>query len=262
MWWDMKTQSLQGRVTVVMGAASGVGRVVARQLARAGASVVVSGGPRADLDALVREIRDAGGKAIAVEADPGVFAHISMVAEAAERELGGLHTWIQIVGATVDAPFERLTAAELRHVITSDVVAQAYAALAAVPVMRRRGGGGQFIHVSAPEGEALLPTHPAYAAAKQGVKALLDSLRVVFARQVSATAAGGAVEISNVTALSEDPARIARAVLSVARVPRHNLVVRDQPRWSWVSRLAQGVRGLAHAARRIRLPRLRSGSAA
>ena len=60
---------LEGKAAVVTGAGRGIGREVAKLLAREGASVVVSGRRHAELDALVGEIEEAGGHAIAVAGD-------------------------------------------------------------------------------------------------------------------------------------------------------------------------------------------------
>jgi NAD(P)-dependent dehydrogenase (short-subunit alcohol dehydrogenase family) len=250
---QVEAGALRGRVIVVIGAAGANGRAVARELARQGAAIVVAMGEPRELRAVAGEIEEAGGKALVVGAEPGVFAHLAVVAEAAERELGGLHAWIHVVDAGAPVAFEKLTPVEMRQIISDDLIEQAYGALAAEPVMRRHGGG-HLIHVSSPEAEATLPFHGAYAAAKEGVKALLDSMRLNFARQAATGAA--VISVSNVTAVSRDPARVAREVAAVACAPRETVLVRDPSPWTWAVRLAGRVRAFAHVARRWRLPRL------
>jgi NAD(P)-dependent dehydrogenase (short-subunit alcohol dehydrogenase family) len=162
---------------VVMGASSGIGRLTALELARRGARVVVAARGGEALDSLVAEIRDAGWKATAVPADTSDFEQVKAVATTAERELGGLDTWIQMAAVSVYAPMEATKPEEFKQVIDVGLVGQAYGALAAIPVMRRHGGG-HLIHVSSVEAEVSMPFHSAYAAAKHGVAGILDSLRL------------------------------------------------------------------------------------
>jgi NAD(P)-dependent dehydrogenase (short-subunit alcohol dehydrogenase family) len=248
---QVQEEELRGRVAIVIGAASPVGRAVARELGRRGAAVVVAVGEPLELRAVAGEIQEAGGKSLVVAADADVFSHLAVVAEAAEREFGALNIWVHVVDAGVPVAFDKLTPLELRHIISGDLIAQAYGAVAAVPVMRRHGGG-HLIHVSSADAEAALPFHGAYAAAKEGAKALLDSLRLNFGRQAAAGA--HPMSVSNVTVTSRDPLRVARAVASIASAPRDTLIVSDPTPWSWVVRLAVRARVLAGVARRFRLP--------
>ena len=143
----MKRKPVAEQVVVVMGASSRIGRATALAFARAGARLVVSArGPRG-LESLVAEIRGLGGHALSVVAETRVFSHVHEVAEKAERELGGLDTWVQAAEMPTRTPFEKMTPAELSQAISLGVVGHAYAALAAIPIMKRRGGG-QLIHVS------------------------------------------------------------------------------------------------------------------
>jgi NAD(P)-dependent dehydrogenase (short-subunit alcohol dehydrogenase family) len=249
---QVEASTLLGRVVAVIGAGNAIGGAVARELARRGAAIVVAVGEPRDLRAVAGEIEESGGKALVVGADPGVFAHFAVVAEAAERELGRLDAWVHVADAGTPVAFDKLTPLELRQILSEDLVAQAYGAVAAVPVMRRHGGG-HLIHVSSPDAEAALPLHGAYAAAKEGVRALLDSLRSSFARQAEAGAA--VISVSNVTAISRDPARVAKAVAALLQAPREQVLVRDPTPWTWAVRLAVRVRALAQVTGRWRFAR-------
>src|SRR5437879_13373660 len=94
----MAEGKLTGHVALITGASRGIGRAIAARCAREGAAVAVNyiTGPepvqgkdnRADADALVQEIRGAGGRAIAVEADVSDSAAVRKMVERVQPELG------------------------------------------------------------------------------------------------------------------------------------------------------------------------------
>jgi NAD(P)-dependent dehydrogenase (short-subunit alcohol dehydrogenase family) len=231
----MKRKPVDEQVVVVMEAAGGIGRQTALELARAGAKLVVSAASLGALESLVAEIRHGGGHAIAALADVGVFAHVSEVARTAERELGGLDTWVQPAAPAVDKSFERITPAELAYVVSQGLVGQAYGALAAIPIMKRHGGG-QLIHISSVEAELALPARGAWAAAERGVAGMLDSLRIELKRQ------GVPISVTNVIPPIYDPGRVAKEIVRLAVRPRREVIV--------------GAAGKALVALRRHFPRL------
>ena len=212
----MKRKPVAEQIVVVMGASSRIGRATALAFARAGARLVVSvRGPRG-LESLVAEIRGFGGHALSVVAETRVFSHVHEVAETAERELGGLDTWVQATEMPIREPFEKMTPAELSQTISLGVVGHAYAALAAIPIMKRHGGG-QLIHVS-PAPRAHEPClHVAAAAANRGVAGLLDSLRFDLKRQ------GAPIGVTRVVPPASDPERVAAAIVRAALRPRREV---------------------------------------
>src|SRR3982751_1682000 len=113
----MRGKQLTDQVVVVMGASTGIGRLAAMTFAKAGASVGVSARSGESLDELVTEIRQLGGKALAVTADTSEFAQVEAVALTAERELGGLDTWVQAAAVSVYAPLEATGADEFKRVV-------------------------------------------------------------------------------------------------------------------------------------------------
>jgi len=231
----MKRKPVDQQVVVVMEAAGGIGRQTALELARAGARLLVSARSLAALESLVAEIRHAGGHAIAMLADATVFAHVNDVARTAQRELGGLDTWVQPAAAAVDKSFERITPAELAQIVSQGLVSQAYGAMAAIPIMKRNGGG-QLIHISSVEAELGLPTRGVWAAAERGVGGMLDSLRIELKRQ------GAPITITNVIPPVYDPGRVAKEIVRLAVHPRREVIV--------------GAAGKALVALRRHFPRL------
>src|SRR5829696_7704437 len=85
------THELAGRVAVVTGSARNIGRAIALQLARAGAAVVVSArSAQAKAEAVVREIADAGGRAVAQLADVTEPGEVERLMRRAVEAFGGL----------------------------------------------------------------------------------------------------------------------------------------------------------------------------
>lgn len=237
----MRKKPLTEQVVVVMGASTGIGRLTALEFAKAGARVVVSARGQQSLDELVDEIRQGGGKALAVAADTADAAQVQAVAQTAERELGGLDTWVQVAAVSVYATLERTKPEEFRRVIDVNLTGQAFGAIAAVPIMRRRGGGS-FISVSSVESEVPMPYHAAYAASKHGVNGMLDVLRLELEHERVPISVTAVMPASIDTPFFEhsltrldvapkppppvyDPQRVASAILSAAVRPRRTVIV-------------------------------------
>src|SRR5947209_3277566 len=99
--------SLQNQVAVVTGASRGLGRAIARRLARDGAAVCVNYVQRnADAESLVQEIGAAGGRAIAVRADIGDPEQIKAMVERTARELGNISILVNNAGMAYRATLE------------------------------------------------------------------------------------------------------------------------------------------------------------
>jgi short-subunit dehydrogenase len=118
-----------------------------------------------------------GGEAMAVPADVTDEKQVKAVAERAYRAYGHLDTWVHLAGVSVYAPFEETTPEEFKQVIDVNLIGQANGAWAALPYMKK-SGGGTLIHVSSVEGQISLPYTSAYAASKHGLIGLIDALRL------------------------------------------------------------------------------------
>ncbi len=173
----MNLKPLTEQVVVVMGASSGIGRETALRFGRAGARVVVAARSADSLEALAEEIRRQGGQAVAVTADTAVFEQVKAVADRAVEAFGRLDTWVHVAGVGLWARFEETTPEEWARVIDVNLNGQAYGAMAALPHLRRAGGGA-LIHVSSVEALLALPYQSAYGASKHGIHAFLRALRL------------------------------------------------------------------------------------
>jgi len=110
---------LQGRVALVTGASRGIGRAIALALAERGAAVAVNFVSRADeADSVVKQIRSAGGRAIAARADVSIAAQVKEMAARAAGELGSVDVLVNNAGVAIggvrEEDFDRGIAVNLK----------------------------------------------------------------------------------------------------------------------------------------------------
>jgi NAD(P)-dependent dehydrogenase (short-subunit alcohol dehydrogenase family) len=187
----IELKPVEEQVVVVFGASSGIGRQTALRFAERGAKVVASARSETGLSSLMSEIRQGGGEAIAVVADAADFDQVKVVADRAVDKYGRLDTWAHLAAVSLYAPLEQTTPEEWRRIIEVNLNGQAYGAMAALPHLKREGRGA-LIHVSSIEALRALPLTSAYAAAKHGIKALTDALRVELQHE------GAPVSVTNI----------------------------------------------------------------
>nr|WP_256804491.1 MULTISPECIES: SDR family oxidoreductase [Frankia] len=180
----VRTRPLREQVVVVVGASSGIGRATALAFAQRGARVVCAARGEEALHALVGEISGevGAGRAFAVPTDVADPAAVRELAASAERRLGRIDTWVNAAAVSVLGRVEDVTDAEFDRVLRINLLGQVHGAKAALPALRR-AGGGVLIGVSSVEGIRAMPLHSAYAASKWGLRGFYDSLRVELAQE-------------------------------------------------------------------------------
>ena len=159
--------SLEGKTALVTGASRGIGKAIALELGRAGASVVLgfrSGGEEAE--AVAGEI---GGRAVQADvSDPDS-------ARALVEEAGELDILVNNAGITRDGLLARMPDEDWRDVIETNLSGMFYTCRAAArPMMKRRGGS--IVNVSSIVGVHGNPGQTNYAAAKAGIIGFTKSL--------------------------------------------------------------------------------------
>ena len=179
---------LADQVAVVTGASRGIGRAIALTLARKGARVVVNyARSRGHAEAVVAEIRAAGGEALTARADVSRAAEVDGLLEAALGAYERVDTWVNNAGADILTGEARTWPAERQwdEVMAVDLKGTWLCSRAAAEAMRRSGGGVivnfSWDHVAHGMGNA---TAAIYAAAKGGVAAMSRSLAREFAPEV------------------------------------------------------------------------------
>jgi 3-oxoacyl-[acyl-carrier protein] reductase len=186
--------SMQGQTALVTGASRGLGRAIARGLAREGAAVCVNYVSRAgDAESLVEEISAAGGRAIAVRADVGDAAQVEEMAGRVERELGPVSILVNNAGVVYRATIESFEPAGMERMRRTNVDGLIHVTRAIVPGMKERRYG-RIVNLSSIAGHGTtLPGSAFYAATKAAVMVLTRRFAMElggFAITVNAVAPG------------------------------------------------------------------------
>jgi NAD(P)-dependent dehydrogenase (short-subunit alcohol dehydrogenase family) len=169
------------QVSVVLGASSGIGRATALAFAREGAEVVCASRGTEALEVLVGEITAAGGRAIAVTADITDPAALDQLVQEAESRFGRIDTWVNASAVSVYGTVEQIPLEDFRRVMEVNFLGHVAASKAALPALRR-AGGGVLIGVASVEGVRSLPLHAPYTASKFALRSFYDALRMELAQ--------------------------------------------------------------------------------
>jgi len=171
-----------GRVALVTGAGAGIGREIARWMARAGAAVAVNDLRAERAEAVVAEIAAEGGTAAAVPADCRDDAQVEAMVAATAARFGGLDIAVNNIGMLPPgrglAPVVEMDGGYWRDLLDQNLVLAALCAAAEARRMLEQDRGGVILFVSSGETTRPSPLNAAYAAAKAGVNHLTTSLAV------------------------------------------------------------------------------------
>jgi 3-oxoacyl-[acyl-carrier protein] reductase len=169
------SKSLQGKIALVTGASRGIGAAIAKRLAADGASVAITYAKDADAaTAVVKAIEDAGGKAIAIQADAADAAAVQSGVEQAVAALGKLDVLVNNAGTAIPKPFVETTLEEIDRVLNLNVRGVFVTTQAA---LKHMNDNGRIIMIGSCVGERnLTPGLAAYAATKGAVKMFAQSL--------------------------------------------------------------------------------------
>lgn len=175
---------LDGKVALVTGASSGIGRAIALMFAEQGAALVLTARRGALLEAVAKEIRQSGGRAEFVTGDITQAETHEQLIEAATSRFGGLDIAINnagIVGAL--KPLAEMSLEEWQTTLDTNLEAAFLGARSQIPAMLHRGGGS-IVFTSSFVGTSVgLPGMSAYGAAKAALMGLVKGITADYAAQ-------------------------------------------------------------------------------
>jgi len=170
---------IKGKVALVTGASSGIGRATALALSRAGAKVA-AGARRTDrLESLKQEIEKAGGEAITHKLDVTKKAECDAFVETAVGKWGTVDILVNNAGLMPLSFFKNLKVAEWDQMIDVNIKGVIYCTAAAIPHMLAKKSG-HIVNMSSIAGRVVFPSGSVYCATKHAVTAFSEGLRQEF----------------------------------------------------------------------------------
>ena len=224
------SDALSGKVALVTGAGRGIGRAIALAFAEEGAAVALIARSRADLAGVAAEIRERGGRALAVPTDVTQDAAVESAVENVAGELGRLDILVTSAGTASFAPVADSKPGDWDAMLALNLRAVMVCCRAALPTMMRQRSG-TILNLASIAAKRALPGSAVYTATKMAVigfsRVLAEELRPHGVRV--GVLVPGAVDTPLWDTLGSSPPRdkmlrpedVARAAVLMAALPPH-----------------------------------------
>jgi 3-oxoacyl-[acyl-carrier protein] reductase len=196
---------VEGRVALVTGAAQGIGRAIALNLAQNGAAVAVADIMEDKLDGVVNEITAAGGKAAAFKMNVADEDNVKEAVKEVVAKLGKLEILVNNAGIARDQLLMRMKRADWDLVISINLTGVFLCTQAVLPTMLKQRWG-RIVNIASIFGQMGQGGQANYSASKAGVIGLtMSTAREVASRNITANAiAPGFIETAMTQALSQE----------------------------------------------------------
>jgi glucose 1-dehydrogenase len=177
-----KVMSLNGKVAIVTGGNSGIGKSIALGLAKAGANLVIDYvvHPEAT-ETLEREIAALGDAAIGVAADVSRIDELQKLADAAVAKFGRVDIMVNNAGVETRTSVLDTTEAQYDRVLSINLKSAFFGTQIAAKQMMKQGGGGRIINITSVHEDWPMPGNTAYCLAKGGMRMLTRTAGVELA---------------------------------------------------------------------------------
>ena len=211
---------LSGKVALITGGGTGIGRACALQFSREGAKVAVAGRRREPLAAVVAEIQAAGGQALSANCDVAKSDQVERTIREVVSQFGALHVLVNNAGILHVGSIEETSEAEWDRLVDVDLKGVFLVSRAALPELRKSGGA--IVNIGSVLGLVGMKKRAAYAAAKGGVTMLTKAMALDHAQEgIRVNCICPAIVETDLvqTILSQAPDREAAARLRTAQIP-------------------------------------------
>ena len=173
---------LEGKVAIVTGAGSGIGRAIAVAFGREHARVVLLGRRKEALDRAAAELSEAGHEAMAVACDVSQEIGPEQAVGAAEERFGPVNVLVNNAGILSVSTVESISVEEWDRVMATNVRGPFLMSRAVLPSMRRAGGGA-IVNIGSVLGLVAMKQRAAYCASKGGVTMLTKAMAIDHAHE-------------------------------------------------------------------------------
>jgi NAD(P)-dependent dehydrogenase (short-subunit alcohol dehydrogenase family) len=166
---------LDGKVTILTGAGTGIGKGMARAFAREGAPLILASRNRANLEETAAEIAHHGVKVLVVPTDVTDEGQVAALFQRAISEFGRVDILINNSGAFDGGPLEELTLETWNKILAVNLTGPFLCARAAMPIMKQQGGG-RIINIGSISAQMCRPNAAPYNTTKHGLVGLTKSI--------------------------------------------------------------------------------------
>jgi NAD(P)-dependent dehydrogenase (short-subunit alcohol dehydrogenase family) len=214
---------LAGKVAVVTGGASGIGKGIASQLRVAGMEVVLADVEKGALDAAAAELGAHG-----IEVDVSDFASVERLAGEVVERFGAVHVVCNNAGIGPAAPIADLTIDDWRWIVGVNLWGVIHGVTAFLPLLEANQDGGHIVNTASLAGLRVAPGLGSYSVTKFGIVALTETLAVELEAKASRVGVTvlcpGTVRTNIKTSSRNRPANLARGGLT-------DVDLESDPRW-------------------------------
>ena len=173
---------LEGKVAIVTGGGTGIGRAIALAFGREGAKVAVLGRRKDALDGVVKELNEGGSPGLAVVCDVTSGGGTRRAVEEMEKVFGRVNVLVNNAGMLSVSTVESISEEQWDRVIETNLKGPFLMARAILPALRR-AGGGSIVNVGSVLGLVAMKDRAAYCASKGGVTLLTKAMAVDHAHE-------------------------------------------------------------------------------
>ena len=228
---------LTGNIALVTGGTRGIGDAIAKSLANAGATVVITARDENAIRRTVEELKKVGGAAGYV-CDVRDYEQVRSVFAQVARDLGGVDILVNNAGVGTFDTVESTSVEDFRAVLETNLFGVFYCCHEAIPLMKQRGGG-YIINISSLAGTNAHPRMAAYNASKFGLngfsEALMqevrhDGIKVSYIMPGSVNTEFGGDEPGDEKSWQLQPDDVARGVMDLLEYPARSLPSRVEIR--------------------------------
>jgi NAD(P)-dependent dehydrogenase (short-subunit alcohol dehydrogenase family) len=173
---------LAGKVALITGGGTGIGRAIALAFAREGASVAVAGRRLEKLREVIREIEQGGGKGLAMECDVSQSKEVERAVRGTTERFGRLNVLVNNAGALSATTVEGISEEEWDRLMAVNMKGPFLMSRAVLPEFRKAGGGA-IVNIGSVLGLVAVKDRAAYCASKGGVTMLTKAMALDHAHE-------------------------------------------------------------------------------